>query len=555
MNLTGAEIIIRSLEHQGISYIAGIPGGSNLPLYDALSGSSITHILTRHEQGAGFIAQGMARAGNMPAVCFATSGPGATNLITALADAHMDGIAVIAITGQVPSPYIGTDAFQEVDIVSMAQKVTKKTYSVKNALDLLEIIPEAFSVSQSGKPGPVLIDVPKDIQLQRCCFDTWPQPKCCKLTDENSGVSFDKRIVEMITSARRPLIYFGGGVSRSGETTSLLLSIAEKLNIPMVSTLMGMGAIADSHPLFLGMAGMHGSAAANIIMSECDLLLAVGVRFGDRATGKVSEFVQNAAVIHVNIDPRESGKILSPYISCTLSAIVLLSAVHENIFKADYSEWMREIEWIQAENKVVHETTEGIHPYHILKTIGKCIDADAIITTDVGQHQMWVAQHYPFTGKGRFLTSGGLGTMGFGLPAAIGAAVANPTRQIICFSGDGSILMNIQELATLSELNCNVKIFIFNNNQLGMVRQQQDFFYKGNCMASQFIKNPDYVAIAKGFGIDAIGLTDDDLSEETIRLITASNGPKLIEVFIRGHLNVLPMVCPGEANTKMIRVN
>jgi len=553
MKLTGSQILIKLLERQGISCIAGIPGGSNLPMYDALEKSSIRHILVRHEQGAGFIAQGLARTSNVPAVCFATSGPGATNLITALADAYLDSVPVVAITGQVLSTLIGSDAFQEVDIVSMAQKITKKSYSIARAEELLSVIPEAFSLAQSGKPGPVVIDIPKDVQLEVCTFDAWPEPGSLKRESIGTEVKINERIDQMIRSAKRPLMYIGGGASRSSETMEFLKSIAEKLNIPIVSTLMGMGAINVDNPLFLGMAGMHGSAAANMIMDRCDLLFAIGVRFGDRATGMVSKFTEDKRIIHVNIDQREAGKIVASHINLAVDAVDLLYKITTDGADTDFSEWLEEILAIKKEYQEPGTNNGKIHPQHLLTCIGNAAEPDAIITTDVGQHQMWVAQYYPFTGNGRLLTSGGLGTMGFGLPAAIGAALCNPEKQVICFSGDGSIMMNIQELATLCEQELDVKIIVFNNNHLGMVRQQQDFFYGGKRMASRFLKTPDIVMIAKGFGIDGVRINDNYVSDAIIRPYLKKKGPMLIEIKIDEDLNVLPMVFPGAANTKMIR--
>jgi acetolactate synthase I/II/III large subunit len=553
MTFTGAEIIIKLLELQGIEIISGIPGGSNLPLYDALHKSSIRHVLARHEQGATFIAQGMARSTGKPAICFATSGPGATNVVTALADAKLDSIPIIIITGQVSSTLIGTNAFQEIDIISMTKSITKFSFQVSSADELLSIIPEAFVIATSGRPGPVLIDVPKDVQQQKCIVDIWPKNRfnCTKNVSPITTESI-AAIAAAIAEAKRPILYIGGGVMQSRKMEHIRI-LSSKNRIPIVSTLMGHGGISVDDPLYLGMQGMHGSMATNNIMNECDLLLAFGVRFGDRATGQVSHFCSNARIVHINIDPSETGKIIKPDLFVNGDASEVLRSLCVKVNENERKSWINRIAEIKKMYPEYRPHNNGyVHPCNLLDEIGRAAAPDAIITTDVGQHQMWVAQYYPFSGSGLFLTSGGLGTMGFGLPAAIGAALANPERQVICFSGDGSLLMNIQELATLAELQLNVKIVLFNNNQLGLVRQQQDLFYKSNLIASRFMSDLDFVTIARGFGIKGINLSGISGWGEAIMEVLMQDGPAFINIPIHPELQVLPMVPPGAANYEMI---
>ncbi len=552
MKYNGAQIIITLLERYGIETIAGIPGGTNLPLYDALHGSTIRHILARHEQGAGFIAQGIARSTGKPAVCFATSGPGATNTLTALADAKLDSVPIIIITGQVPLGMIGTDAFQEVDTIGMSLPVTKHNFLIRSAAELLTAIPEAFRIATSGRPGPVLIDVPKDIQLQKHAFDAWPvqlPPAGCAQPDTNAI----NRLAELLATAQRPLLLAGGGCIHA-EAAASLKALSGKNSIPVATTLMGLGSIPHDTPLYLGMIGMHGAASTNRLAHRCDLLIAAGARFDDRAIGTTSGFCPEATIVHIDIDPAEFGKIKQPALAvaadCTEVLEALLPLVSENSRLA----WREEIALAQS-NERHHSprpAASGIHPAEIIRAIGSLAEPDAIITTDVGQHQMWVAQHYPFRTPRTLLTSGGLGTMGFGLPAAIGAALACPEREIICFTGDGSLLMNIQELATLADHGCNIKIVLFNNRRLGLVHQQQEFFYSSNFIASRFATETDFAAIAKGFGIPAGTLTCSSDSASALMEFMTIPGPSLLVIDLIGEHLVLPMVPPGAANHTMI---
>lgn len=497
MKLTGSQIIVESLKKHGIEVITGIPGGSNLPLYSALHESGIEHILARHEQGAGFIAQGMARCTGRPAVCLATSGPGATNLVTALADAKMDSVPVVAITGQVAIPFIGTDAFQEVDMFGLSLSITKHSFLVKNINELAGIMRDAFYIAASGRPGPVLVDVPKDIQNQAIEIDSIPDP--CPLPGHSTPDEYTmSKIAEAINKSKRPVIYAGGGVVLSGACTALN-KFAEKTSVPVAVSLRGLSSFSHDHPLYMGLIGMHGNASTNMVIDETDLVICIGARFNDRTTGNTNGFCPNARVIHADIDASEIDKIRRSDMAVTCDAGVFLELLMPHVEQSDRSEWLARVD----ELKKIYDpelTLPSGHPVEIIKTISACAPYDSLVATDVGQHQMWVARTYPFPAGKSFFTSGGLGTMGFGLPAAIGAAVADRTKTVICFSGDGSILMNIQELATLAELDLNVKVIIMNNGQLGLVRQQQELFYGKKYIASSFITRPDFSVIATGFG-------------------------------------------------------
>ncbi|MCP3927444.1 MAG: biosynthetic-type acetolactate synthase large subunit [Desulfobacterales bacterium] len=551
MKISGADLIIKLIERQNITTIAGIPGGANLPLYDALSKSSIKHILARHEQGGGFIAQGMARSTGKPSVCFATSGPGVTNLVTAIADANMDSVPVIAITGQTPLPLIGTDAFQEVDTYGLFLPITKHNFLVRSAKELLTVIPEAFKVAVSGRPGPVLIDIPKDVQLEIIEIDELPeigQKTISPIADINKILE----AAEMINSSKKPVLYIGGGIVNSN-CCGMIKDLSEKSSIPVTSTLMGLGAYNSKSELYLGMLGMHGAKHTNIVVDQSDLLIAVGVRFDDRATGKIEDFCNHANIIHIDIDYSEIDKIRESNCGIKGDACEVLKILLPLIDESKRTNWIKTITNVKDENPVMdYDDLDIFYPGKLIYETGIAAGKNVIVTTDVGQHQMWTAQSYPFSRPGQFLTSGGLGTMGFGLPTAIGAALANPDKKIICFSGDGSILMNIQELATLSEQNLNVKIIILNNGHLGLVRQQQELFYNANYMASKFECRPDFSKIAEGFGINSFKLNNCVSPIEALQEIMKAEGPTLIEVDIDPNENVYPMVPPGAANIEMI---
>lgn len=556
MHYSGAEITIKRLEELGVQIIAGIPGGANLPLYHCLHHSQIRHILARHEQGAGFIAQGVARSTGKAAVCFATSGPGATNVLTAVADAKIDSVPLVVITGQVATPLIGTDAFQEIDTYGLTLPICKHNYLVRDARDLLSIIPEAFRIAESGRPGPVVVDIPKDIQKQVIELSSWPKLEEGEKIEAEKGVDDIKdkdaaAIVDMISRSVKPLIFIGGGIiqAQAGEE---VMELAEKNSIPVVSTLMGLGTLSSEHPLFMGMIGMHGSAGANKLLREADLILALGVRFDDRATGKVEEFCPEASIIHIDIDASEINKIKSSRYSIVGDVKAALTVINPKIMKNSRSAWMDRINHLKEERIIHRKENAAIDPKGFIRKVGERIGKETIITTDVGQHQMWVAQAYPFSYPRSFLTSGGMGTMGFGLPAAIGASLSHPDKKILCFSGDGSILMNIQELATLADIKGNITVIILNNGYLGMVRQQQEYFYDKVYMASSFPTHLDFAVIARGFGIKSYTIRSTAEMNEVLDEAFSHNGPSLIDVSIESFENVSPTVIPGKGNHEMI---
>ena len=549
---TGAEIIVGLLERQGVRTLSGIPGGMNLPLYDALSQSQmIRHILARHEQGAGFIAQGMARISGRPEVCLATSGPGATNILTAVADAKLDSVPMVCITGQVPVPMIGTDAFQEVDTYGMSIPVTKHNFLVRTAAELLDTIPEAFRIAGSGRPGPVLVDVPKDVQNQTAAFEAWPEPGRPDRAPDLNPTDL-QHAAAMINAAERPLFYLGGGVIQAnagGAATRL----AEKAGIPAVMTLMGLGAVPSNHPRALGMLGMHAARHTNMALEECDLLIAAGVRFDDRATGRLAHFCPGAKVIHIDIDASEIDKLRKVELGITGNVRDVLRALLPMVGEQPRTCWLDRIEELrQVHPLAMPGANDPATPYGIIRLAAGLLDEEAIIATDVGQHQMWTAQAYPHRRPRRWLTSGGLGTMGFGLPAAIGASLAAPGRPVVLFSGDGSIMMNIQELATAVEEQANVKIIVLNNNALGLVRQQQNLFYGRRVFAAHFRNRVDFVRVAEGFGMrgyDLAGCADPAALLERAFL---EPGPCLVHAPINADETVFPMVPPGAANRDMI---
>ncbi len=550
--MTGAELTIRLLERQGIATIAGIPGGANLPLYDALHHSDkIRHVLARHEQGAGFIAQGMARVTGQPQVCFATSGPGATNVLTAIADAKLDSIPIICITGQVHSGMIGSDAFQEVDTYGLSIPITKHNLLIRSAEELLQAIPDAFRIASSGRPGPVLIDIPKDIQTQEITFEHWPEPG--KPTTPQSAKPEDiEQAATMINRSKRPILYLGGGTIMSNASDQAR-SLMERSTLPTTMTLMALGAIPADHELSLGMLGMHAAPYTNLALEACDLLIAVGARFDDRATGKVSAFCPNAQVIHIDIDPSELGKIKQAHIGITGDVHAVLEQLIPLISANDRSEWTTEINRLkQIHPFIAPDVNRANSAYGSIRKIADMVGDDAIVSTDVGQHQMRTAQLYPLRKPRRWLTSGGLGTMGFGLPAAIGAALAEPDNRVICITGDGSLMMNIRELATAVEQQANIKIVLMNNNALGLVHQQQTLFYGKRTFASGYESRMDFITIANGFGIPTYDLGSSDNHEDLIKDALLSEGPSLIHVPIDVNEQVLPMVPPGAANSEMI---
>lgn len=553
MKLSGAEITIKLLEMEGVKTIAGIPGGSILPLYDALYHSDIKHILTRHEQGAGFIAQGIARSTGVPGVCFATSGPGATNLLTAIADAKMDSVPMVAITGQVPLNLIGTDTFQEIDIYGLTIPITKHNFLVRSIEELFTIIPEAFRITKSDRPGPVLIDIPKDIQKQVIEIIDWPMP-IYKPNAVLPHVDFSTldTVADLINTSSKPIIFAGGGVILANAHNELY-EFSTKSNIPVTLSLMGLGAFPSDNELSLGMIGMHAAPYTNLLIEEADLILAFGVRFNDRATGNIEKFCPDATIIHVDIDESEINKIKPCHISLQGDVKEILNDLIPIIKEDSRKYWIDQVNNYKKKYPLPLPAEDDVfHPMNIIKHVSKLADENTLIATDVGKHQMWTAQVFPINEPRKLLTSGGLGTMGFGLPAAIGAALVNPDKKIILFSGDGSILMNIQELATVRDHNLNIKILIMNNNQLGLVRQLQQYFCNEHYIATDFISNPNFKLIAEGFGLPSYTLKPSDNPLDRLSEILATPGPALIDIYIKENENVLPIVPPGAGNTEMI---
>ena len=547
---TGAQLIVHLLERQGITTVAGIPGGTVLPLYDALSQSTqIRHVLARHEQGAGFIAQGMARTQGKPAVCMACSGPGATNLVTAIADARLDSIPLICITGQVPSSMIGTDAFQEVDTYGISIPITKHNYLVRDIAELPQVISDAFRIAQSGRPGPVWIDIPKDVQTAEIEIDVLPEPGERAPAPEFSAESV-RDAAAMINAAKRPVLYLGGGAINAADE---IRQFAEKANLPTTMTLMALGMLPKAHPLSLGMLGMHGARSTNYILQEADLLIVMGARFDDRAIGKTEQFCPNAKIIHVDIDRAELGKIKQPHVAIQGDVAEVLAQLIPQTDATDRTDWRQLVADLQREFPGAIPTEgDPLSHYGLINAVAACVDDSAIITTDVGQHQMWTAQAYPLNRPRQWLTSGGLGTMGFGLPAAVGAALANPDRKVICFSGDGSLMMNIQEMATAAENQLDVKIILMNNEALGLVHQQQSLFYKQGVFAATYPGMINFMQIAAGFGLHTCDLKAEEDAHAALQAAISRPGPALIHVRIDPEQKVYPMVPPGAANTEMV---
>ena len=547
---TGAQLIVHLLERQGITTVAGIPGGTVLPLYDALSQSTqIRHVLARHEQGAGFIAQGMARTQGKPAVCMACSGPGATNLVTAIADARLDSIPLICITGQVPSSMIGTDAFQEVDTYGISIPITKHNYLVRDISELPQVISDAFRIAQSGRPGPVWIDIPKDVQTAEIEIDVLPEPGERAPAPEFSAESV-RDAAAMINAAKRPVLYLGGGAINAADE---IREFAEKANLPTTMTLMALGMLPKAHPLSLGMLGMHGARSTNYILQEADLLIVMGARFDDRAIGKTEQFCPNAKIIHVDIDRAELGKIKQPHVAIQGDVAEVLAQLIPQTDAAERADWRQLVADLQREFPGAIPTEgDPLSHYGLINAVAACVDDSAIITTDVGQHQMWTAQAYPLNRPRQWLTSGGLGTMGFGLPAAIGAALANPDKKVLCFSGDGSLMMNIQEMATASENQLDIKIILMNNEALGLVYQQQSLFYKQGVFAATYPGMINFMQIAAGFGLETCDLNNEADPQAALQEIINRPGPALIHVRIDAEEKVYPMVPPGAANTEMV---
>lgn len=548
---TGARCVIQLLERQGVRLVAGIPGGSSLPLYDALADSRrIRHVLARHEQGAGFMAQGLARLTGEAGVCLATSGPGVTNMLTALADAKLDSVPLVCLCGQVPLSLMGTDAFQEVDAYGLSIPITKHNYLVRRAEDLPRIIPEAFRLALSGRPGPVLVDIPKDVQNAAFELAQWPEPG---RADPPPAPDPDavRRAADLLNAARRPMLCLGGGAVHAG-AAPLARVLAEKAGLPTVMTLMGLGVLPVDHPLSLGMLGMHASRCANMALEECDLLLVVGARLDDRATGRAERFCPEAALIHIDIDAGEIGKIKKASLGLAADAGLTLQALLPLVRTADRKDWLARVGHLARLHPPRAEAGPQGSPSWYIRTVADLVDEDTPVVADVGQNQMWTAQTYPFRKARRWLASGGLGTMGFGLPAAIGAALARPERRVVCFTGDGGLLMNIQELATAVEQDANLTVIVLDNNALGLVRQQQNLFHGRRVFGSEYAVSVDFPAVARGFGLRAFDLEGCAEPAGVLAEALCGPGPSLVRVPIRAAELVLPMVPPGAANIDMI---
>jgi acetolactate synthase-1/2/3 large subunit len=562
---TGAFALIDSLKRHGVKHIFGYPGGAILPIYDELyhveATGDLQHILVRHEQGASHAADGYARATGKVGVCFATSGPGATNLVTGIATAHMDSIPMVIVTGQVGRPMIGTDAFQETDIYGITLPIVKHSYVVRDPRDMAMIVAEAFHIASTGRPGPVLIDVPKDVGLEE--FEYEPvEPDSIRLPGYRPTLKGNPRqisqAIHLIREARRPLLYIGGGAI-SASAHGEIKELAEHFNIPVTTTLMGKGAFSEHHFLSVGMLGMHGTAYANYAVSECDLLIAVGARFDDRVTGKLDQFACHAKVIHIDIDPAEVGKNRTPDVPIVGDVrqvlVDMLGRCHKTNDHVNYNQtqpWLERINrWKQDYPLVVPQYSDSMSPQEVINEIGK-MAPDAYYTTDIGQHQMWAAQFLK-NGPRQWISSGGLGTMGYGMPAAMGVKVALPKQEVICISGDSSIQMNIQELGTLAHYGINVKTVIINNGWQGMVRQwQQAFFGERYSSSNMEVGMPDFVKLAEAYEVKGMMISSREQLKEAIAEMLAHDGPVLMDARVTKNENCYPMVAPGKSNAQML---
>ena len=567
--LSGAEIVFKSLEDQNVEFIFGYPGGAVLPIYDELKNhKSIKHILARHEQGAGHAAEGYARSSGKPGVLLVTSGPGATNAVTALTDAYMDSVPLVCISGQVPTHLIGTDAFQECDTTGITRPCTKHNWLVKDVNDLAEIMHKAFEIAMTGRPGPVLVDIPKDIQFNKGVY----KEKKIKTSKNLNGSKLNKvnpknidKFIEMMKNSSKPIFYSGGGVINSGPKASeLLRELVSLTGFPITSTLQGLGAYPGDDPQFLGMLGMHGTYEANNAMHDCDLMINIGARFDDRITGKIDEFSPKSKKIHIDIDPSSIGKNVKVDLAITSDVTELLQNLIKrfkeknknfiNSNKQKTSKWWEQIDkWREKKSLNFINSKETIKPQHAVQRLYELTkDQDTFITTEVGQHQMWAAQHYKFNKPNRWMTSGGLGTMGYGLPAAIGVQVAHPKKLVVDIAGEASILMNMQEISTAVQYRLPVKIFILNNEYMGMVRQWQELLHDKNYSESYTEALPDFVKLAEAYGAVGIRAKTPDELDEKIKEMINSDQPVIFDCLVDKQENCYPMIPSGKPHNQML---
>jgi acetolactate synthase I/II/III large subunit len=567
--LSGAEIVFKSLEEQNVEFIFGYPGGAVLPIYDELKNhKSIKHILARHEQGAGHAAEGYARSSGKPGILLVTSGPGATNAVTALTDAYMDSVPLVCISGQVPTHLIGTDAFQECDTTGITRPCTKHNWLVKDVNDLAEVMHKAFEIATTGRPGPVLIDIPKDIQFNKGVYKN----KKNKFSKNLNGSQLRKvdskdldKFIEMIKNSSRPVFYTGGGVINSGPKASeLLRELVSLTGFPITSTLQGLGAFPGDDPQFLGMLGMHGTYEANNAMHDCDLMINIGARFDDRITGKIDEFSPKSKKIHIDIDPSSIGKNVKVDLAITSDVAILLQKLTTkfkeknknfiNSNKQKISKWWEQInKWREKKSLNFINSKNTIKPQHAVQRLYELTkDQDTFITTEVGQHQMWAAQHYKFNKPNRWMTSGGLGTMGYGLPAAIGVQVAHPKKLVIDIAGEASILMNMQEMSTAVQYKLPIKIFILNNEYMGMVRQWQELLHDKNYSESYTEALPDFVKLAEAYGAVGIRAKTPDELDEKIKEMINSDRPVIFDCLVDKQENCYPMIPSGKPHNQML---
>jgi acetolactate synthase-1/2/3 large subunit len=567
--LSGAEIVFKSLEDQKVEYIFGYPGGAVLPIYDELKNhKKIKHILARHEQGAGHAAEGYARSSGKPGVLLVTSGPGATNAVTALTDAYMDSIPVVCISGQVPTHLIGTDAFQECDTTGITRPCTKHNWLVKDVNDLADIMHQAFEIATTGRPGPVLVDIPKDIQFNKGVYKVNKSNLVKKLNGSLSNkINLEdvSKFIEMIKKSSKPIFYTGGGVINSGPKASeLLKELVSLTGFPITSTLQGLGAYPGDDPQFLGMLGMHGTYEANNAMHDCDLMINIGARFDDRITGKIDEFSPKSKKIHVDIDPSSIGKNVKVDLAITSDVTKLLQSVIKifkeknknfiNSNKQKTAKWWAQIEkWREKKSLNYVNSKKTIKPQHAVQRLYELTkDQDTFITTEVGQHQMWAAQHYKFNKPNRWMTSGGLGTMGYGLPAAIGVQIAHPKKLVVDIAGEASILMNIQEMSTAIQYRLPIKIFILNNEYMGMVRQWQELLHDKNYSESYTEALPDFVKLAEAYGAVGIRAKTPDELDKKIKEMINTDKPVIFDCVVDKAENCYPMIPSGKPHNQML---